>query len=396
MSHTTPTTLLTGATGFLGHFILRELLTRGRRVVTVLRAPLDETRQRLWTMMNRIGVDCDHYEQAGLLVTTEGALPDDLPDGKWGATDDILSCAASLQLHSNGNGEPFRTNVNGIEMLLDWARRHHVRRFHAVSTAYVCGGHKAGIREMLHAEPPTFQTDYERSKWTAEQMVTEWGKEPGNLVTLLRPSFLIGHSETGYTTQFGGFYQFARIVAMMTEHFRHEHKPTNGDATCIPHRIPGRKTDPVQNLVPVDFAARIAAEVVLDPSLHGRIYHLTDPNPPTWDDFRVWLEKYFNIYGGEFIDSDEMSNGRSRAESLLWEKYDLLLPRLHHHVLFDQSNTRDVMNRHGIEFPRLDQSRFNRLLDYAATQKWGQKNGRDHNGTHRKSKERKPASVASL
>ncbi len=393
MSHNTPTTLLTGATGFLGHYILRELLTRSRRVVALLRAPLDETRERLWSMTRRIGFDCQPYADKGMLVTMEGALPDDLPDSEWGPTDDILSCAASLQLHANGNGEPFRTNINGVEMLLDWARRHNVRKFHAVSTAYVCGGHMGGIREISHPEPPSFQTDYERTKWTAEKMIAEWGRETGNTVTLLRPSFLIGHSETGYTTQFGGFYQFARIVAMMTDHFREAHPPTNGDATHIPHRIPGRKNDAVQNFVPVDFAARLAAEVVLDPSLHGRIYHLTDPNPPTWDDFRQWLEKYFNMYGGTFADTDELSNGVSQAETLLWEKYDLLLPRLRHRVHFDQSNTREVMQQRGIEFPQLDQPRFNMLLDYAASQKWGQKNGRDHNGTHRKSKPPKPAAV---
>jgi nucleoside-diphosphate-sugar epimerase len=277
-----------------------------------------------------------------------------------------------------------------VDQLLAWARHHDVRTFHAVSTAYVCGGLKDNVREVFHAEPPTFQTDYERTKWFAERKLREWAEGNGRSFSVLRPSFLIGHSETGYTTQFGGFYQFARLVAMMAEHYRDD---SSTEPTCIPHRIPGRPNDPIQNLTPVDFASRIVAEVVLKPDLHGRIYHLTDPAPPTWNDFKEWLDEYFNIYGGSFADSDNLSNGRSPVESLLWEKYDLLVPRIHHHIKFDQTNTREVMRRIGLEFPALHKQRFFKMLDYAASQRWGQKNGRDHNGTHRKSKARRPAGV---
>ncbi|HUN81195.1 MAG TPA: SDR family oxidoreductase [Phycisphaerae bacterium] len=390
MKSHTPTTLLTGATGFLGHFILRDLVQRGRRVVAILRAPLAGSTQRLSAMLAGLGMDLEEHRRTGLVLLREGALPDELPEPDWGATDDVVSCAASLQLLANGNGEPYKTNIEGMDQLLAWARQHNVGTFHAVSTAYVCGGLKNNVREVFHPEPPTFQTDYERTKWFAERKLHEWADANSRSYTVLRPSFLIGHSETGYTTQFGGFYQFARLVAMMAEHYRNG---SNGDGTHIPLRIPGRQNDPIQNLVPVDFASRIVAEVVTTPGLHNRIYHLTDPAPPTWDDFKSWVEEYFNIYGGYFVDSDELSNGRSAAESLLWEKYDLLMPRIHHHVHFDQAHTREVMQRVGLEFPALSKQRFFKLLEYAASQRWGQKNGRDHNGTHRKSKARRPAGV---
>jgi len=389
MAHHPSTTLLTGATGFLGHYVLRDLLLRGQRVVALLRPPLQSSAQRLHEMVAKIGFDSDAYIQSGQLVLCEGAMPDALPSaGHWGSTDDIVSCAASLQLFSNGNGEPFKTNVTGIETLIDWARRHHVRTIHAVSTAYVCGAYKDNVREIFHPQPPSFQTEYERSKWIAEQKLAEWGRENGNVLTVLRPSFLIGDTTTGYTTQFGGFYQFARLVAIMAEHYR-DH--SNGNGTYIPHRIPGGKNDPVQNLVPVDHASRLVAEIVLDAALHGRIYHLTDPSPPTWDDFKRWLEDYFHVHGGYYV--DELPPDHNPAEMLLWEKYDLLMPRIHHHVQFDNHNARQVMERFDFCFPKLNQERFARMLDYAASQRWGQKNGRDHNGSHRASKRRQPAKV---
>jgi len=379
MTQHASTILMTGATGFLGQFLLRDLLLRGRRIVAILRAPPASAAERLAGMMQRLGFDVGPYVASGQLLLEHGSLPDELPPPRWGRTDEILSCAASLQLFSNGNGEPFRTNALGAEALIEWAKAHGVGRLHAVSTAYVCGCYKDRIGEVFHLRPPDFQTEYEFSKWLAEDHFARWGREPGHVLTILRPSFLIGDSRTGYTCQFGGFYQFARLVSLL----RDQHADGgNGHGTFIPLRIPGREHDPIQNLVPIDFAARMVTEVVCNPSLQGRIYHLTDPRPPTWTDFKQWLEEYFNIYGGRFVDCDELSADRTPAESLLWEKYDLLMPRIHHHIRFDQANSLDVMRRLGITFPSLTRQRMFTLLDYAASQNWGARSKPGANGAN--------------
>lgn len=378
MEQLRPTTLLTGATGFLGQFILRDLLQRNRRVVALLRAPLQDTRHRLAGLLRQLNVEVEDYVKSGQLILREGALPDDLPDGHWGPTDDIVACAASLQLYSNGNGEPFKTNVEGTTVLIDWARRHSVHRIHAVSTAYVCGTKSQRVMEEIHEErPPSFQTQYEESKWIAEAALGEWAREDGNILTILRPSFLVGDSTTGYTTQFGGFYQFARLISLMKSECGNG---SNGEISHIPHRIPGRPEDPIQNFVPVDYAARVIAEVVLDPQYHGRIYHLTDPAPPCWDDFKKWMETYFGISGGYFVDAEQNGDltDKSAAESLLWEKYDLLVPRIRHHPLFDDSNTRTVREAAGVRYPSFSRERVFTFLDYAVSQRWGQKANRRH------------------
>lgn len=370
-----PTTLMTGATGFLGQFVLRELLQRGRRVVALLRSPLQDSRRRLAGLMRPLGVELDEHVTAGRLILREGALPENLPDGEWGPTDDILACAASLQLFSNGNGEPYKTNVEGTRTLLEWADRHHVTRIHSVSTAYVCGSHRDVIREVHHPRPASFQTEYEETKWQAEEMLAQWSRANGNTLTVTRPSFIIGDSTTGYTTQFGGFYQFARFVSLMKAECGSN---SNGDGTYIPLRIPGRPDEQIQNLVPVDYAARMIAEIILHPELHGRIYHLTDPNPPTWDAFKQFLEGYFHIYGGYFVDGESLPSDKTEAESLMWEKYDLLMPRIHHQPLFDEANTRAVRQSLGLEYPSLTPQRLSLLLDYAVSQRWGQRANRRH------------------
>lgn len=378
MAEHQPTTLLTGATGFLGQYILRDLLRRQRRVVALLRAPLQDSRHRLAGLLRQLDVELDDYVKSGQLLLREGALPESLPDGHWGPTDDIVACAASLQLYSNGNGEPFKTNVEGTAVLIDWARRHDVHRIHAVSTAYVCGTKGQRVLEEIHHDrPPSFQTQYEESKWIAEGSLAEWARENGNVLTILRPSFLVGDSTTGYTTQFGGFYQFARLISLMKSECG---DGSAGEISNIPHRIPGNPEDPIQNFVPVDYAARMISEVVLGSQHHGKVYHLTDPAPPSWDEFKKWMETYFGITGGYFVDAagDGQLSDKSEAESLLWEKYDLLVPRIRHQPVFDDSNTRQIRETAGVNYPAFSRERVFTFLDYAVAQRWGQKASRRH------------------
>ncbi len=363
------TTLMTGATGFLGNFVLRDLLQRGRRVVAILRAPLADRRERLLGLLQEIGLDARRCMENGQLILIEGGLPDSLPEPTWGRTDDILHNAASLELFTNGDpqGDPYRTNVEGAMAMLQWADRHEVKRVLAVSTAYTCGWNDGVIPEAFHDPAPQFQTDYEKSKWTAEMLFREWSRRNGRTLTVCRPSFLVGDSETGYTSQFAGFYQLARLVGVLKQQY---HDPNNGTRTYIPLRIPGNPED-VQNVVPVDFVSRLIAEIVVRPQYQGRIYHLTNPQPPTNDLMKRCYEDYFGLHGGFFAPPDEVVGKCSPAESLLWDQYSLLTPRVVHTPQFDTSHTQEVMRDLGITFPALDKDRILRLFDWAARRNWG-------------------------
>lgn len=364
-----PTTFLTGATGFLGQFLLRELLQRGRRVVVLLRPPAGDALRRLTALMHPLGVELERRIAAGDVVTVTGAIPDALPTPDWGRTDDVVHSAACLQLFQNGNAEPWKTNVDGVRALLAWADQHSIQRIHAVSTAYVCGMNGDCIREVLHDEPVGFQTDYERSKWQAERILATWAAAaPGRSLTIYRPSFVVGDSDTGYTTQFGGFYQLARMVGMLKNHGQNGH----GDDYYVALRIP-LNPEARHNVVPVDFAARLIAAAVVDESTHGRIYHVVDPAPPTNDFWKSCFEEYFHLHGGYFVDSRHSNGAQSEAEAMLWEQLDVLVPRLRHTPAFDTTHAQALMRKAGLQYPALDRKRALRLLDYAARSGWGKR-----------------------
>lgn len=372
---------MTGATGFLGNYLLRDLLRGGQTVTAMLREPLEQSQSRLTGNLLALDLDLAPHLADGSLTLVAGSLPDALPKLKT-KPDEILSCAASLQLYANGNDEPFKTNVQGIERLVEWATENDVRRIHAVSTAYVCGSYTQSVREVFHRPEPEFKTQYEKSKWLAESLLVDWAQGPGRCLTVYRPSFLVGDSQSGYTTQFGGFYQFARMLAILKQTYGDGNQNGNGSQngngngalTHVPLRIPARE-DATQNFVPVDFTSRIIAEVMGDESLHGRIYHLTDPEPPTYGDIKSYLETYFKIEGGYFTDPEEAVSDSTPAESLVWEQYQEAALRLSHSPQFCQRNTAQVMDGAGIPFPVMDQQRLSMLLDYAVAARWGSRNG---------------------
>ncbi len=367
------TLFMTGATGFLGQFVLRDLLARGVRLAVMVRPPRSGSSERLRRLMAEIGTDLDACLRQGQLILVEGVLPDTLPEPTWGRTYAILHCAASIKLFLNGDGDPFHTNVEGTRAMLAWAERQGIHRLFAVSTAYTCGWSRGLVRETFHREVPEFQTDYERSKWLAEGMLEAWAEVPDRSLTVFRPSFLVGESQTGYTTQFGGFYQLARLIALLKQqHARNGNG--NGEPTCIPLRIPGRAED-AQDFVPVDFVSRLMTEVILRPEFHGRIYHLTSPERFTNGFIKQCFEEYFGLCGGTFADPDTVLGRCSPDEALLWDQYAIMTPRVMHCPQFDLTHTREVMQASGVRFPVLDRQRVFRLLDYAAARGWGRSNG---------------------
>jgi len=361
------TILLTGATGMVGMYVLRELLARRMRVVVLLRGPLGSSLERLARATSAIGVDLAESMRAGRVLPAEGTLPASLPHPIWGRTDDIIHCAACLQLFGDGSDEPHLTNVQGTRALTSWADAHGVPRFHLVSTAYACGMAHGVVREVMHHAQPEFHTDYQRTKWLAETDTLRWARSTGRVLTILRPGLVIGDSATGFTQQFSGFYQLARMVDVCYRRFVH----LRNGSLHLPMRLPGRP-DAEQNLVPADFLGAAITEIVARPELHGRIYHLTNPAPPINAEIKSWFEAYYDIDGGEFADGSEDRYG-SAPELTFLSMNEVVLKQFEYAPRFDCTNTTAALADSPVTFPRLTPDHARRMLDFAIAAKWGRK-----------------------
>ncbi len=106
------TVLLTGATGFLGHYVLAEFLARGFRCVVLLRPPIEASIGRLANLLAELDVDADRHIADGSIEPISAELPDRLPHVPVDSSAVLIHAAAATNFRRNASGDPERTNVD--------------------------------------------------------------------------------------------------------------------------------------------------------------------------------------------------------------------------------------------------------------------------------------------
>jgi thioester reductase-like protein len=273
--------LLTGATGLLGRYLLRNMLLDDLPVAVVIRP------SRRAKVQQRVEEVMGHWDQqAGRAlprpVVLEGDISEpglglDARSTAWVAANcsHVLHNAASLTFQSEGpEGEPWLSNVAGTRNVLGLCRTTGIRQFHHVSTAYVCGLRTGRVLESELDVGQQFGNDYEQTKVQAEKMVRE--ADFLDRYTIFRPSIIVGDSQTGYTTTFHGFYTPLQLAhAAAKQGITTAEESANSDLLSWV-KMTGNDR---KNLVPVDWVAAVTSFVVAHDEHHGRTYHLTAPNP---------------------------------------------------------------------------------------------------------------------
>ena len=169
--------LLTGPTGLLGSYLLRNALEAGRHVAVLIRPSRAESvRARVESVLARVEKANGRILPRPVVIEgnlTRPGLGIDAADVRWIGRhcDAVLHNAANLTFEGVAPGEPWLSNVQGTRELLQLCRATGVRRFHHISTAYVCGRREGRILETELDEGQQFNNDYERSKAAAEKIL---------------------------------------------------------------------------------------------------------------------------------------------------------------------------------------------------------------------------------
>jgi|GEM_PF-670089 len=353
---------LTGATGFLGHYLLAELLNHPRvRCRVLLSAPIFKSSDRLAELLEQIGLDLMALIAEGRVVPIEGRLPNDVHQPDLDGVDLILHAAGNTTFRSSGSGEPGRTNVEGTRALLSLARGASVPRFVFVSTAYVCGDRTGHQEESFLATRPSFRNDYECSKWQAEALVWNWGCDTG-IATICRPSILFGDRKRGRATAMKGLYVVAKATDILARAM------DEGDETNrhqIPLRILGRG-DATCNVVPVDWVAQKVCETALQRADESSVHHITNPDPPTHEEVKTWLEAHFDIGGGRFSDATWPLADANHYEDLFYSLGNICLDYFRNGLTFESRCAESIPPEHRL----IDRASFLRCLNYAQESNW--------------------------
>lgn len=170
---------------------------------------------------------------------------------------------AAVQYVGVSEDEAERVNVGGTRNVLTLAREMKaLKRLVHFSTAFVSGDRIGVITEDELDVGQRFRNAYERTKFRAERLVQ--AAMPRLPITILRPSIVVGHSETGEIDRFDGIYMMGMLIVT---------SPLN-----VPLPLPGEGVAPL-NVVPVDFVTRAAIQLACDRAAEGKTFHLVDPNP---------------------------------------------------------------------------------------------------------------------
>lgn len=270
---------MSGPTGLLGEYLLKDLITMGWNVAVLCRsAPGRRPEDRIENLMVRWEQQLGRALPRPVVIDsdiTENDLGISISDRAWIKRHcyAFLHNAASLTFDTNReDGEPWRSNLIGTQHAIRACKEAGIAFVFHVSTAYVCGRRTGAILESELDIGQSFATEYEASKCASE---IEWRNASFDHLTVFRPAIIVGDSESGYTSTYHGFY--APLKSMATLLLQGAKLGVSDEPVPMESMLAalGLTGSEEKNFVPVEWVSRVIASVVSVPASWGRVYHLT-------------------------------------------------------------------------------------------------------------------------
>lgn len=364
--------LLTGATGLVGQYLLRDLLTQGIPVAVVIRGQGKKSAQE------RLDKTLSFWEkELNRSLPPPRCLEGDIGQEDLGLSSEdrtwvskncrsIIHNAASLTFFGKDREqEPWLSNYTGTAHVLDLCRHTGLREMHYMSTAYVCGKRTGIIREDELACGQEFRNDYEECKFEAEKLVRS--ANFFNELTVYRPAVITGDSQTGYTATYHGVYSYIQFIWLMVQML-----PADPDGRLhYPCRL-NLTGDEQRNLIPVEWVSAVTAHIFKNPRLHGQTYHLTPEKQVVFRDAMHAMKGYFNFYGPTFVGPGDLDPATMNDyEKTFYQYVSRYMEYWSLEPVFDCSHTKAAAPH--LPCPTLDEACWRRLIDFAIQDRFGKR-----------------------
>jgi NAD(P)-dependent dehydrogenase (short-subunit alcohol dehydrogenase family) len=254
---------VTGATGFIGRNLVELLLEREGTVYALVR---EGSKGRLEELRRRWGVGDDRV--VGVVGDVSeprlGISGADL-ERLAGEVDQLFHLAAVYDMTADAESQRV-ANVEGTRHMVELATAIEAGTVHMVSSIAAAGLYHGTWREDMFEEAENLDVHpYFRTKHDSEGVVRYECERPWRVY---RPGIVVGSSESGEMDKVDGPYYFFKLIRRIRN--------------TVPQWMPmlgveGREI----NIVPVDFVVRAMDHIAHEDGLEGRVFHLTDPQPPT-------------------------------------------------------------------------------------------------------------------
>ena len=256
------TYFVTGATGFIGKFLVKNLLARQGTIYVLVRKNsvkklealypwwgLDEKQKRVVPILGDLG------------KLKLGVAPADIAKLK-GKIAHLFHLAAIYDLSADAASQQ-TANIDGTRNAVEFAEAVKAGIFHHTSSIAAAGLYDGTFREDMFDEAEELDHPYFRTKHDSEGIVRNECKVPWRVY---RPGMVVGHSETGEIDKIDGPYYFFKLIQKMRDVVP-KWMPTVG--------IEGGRI----NVIPVDYVVDAMDHIAHKKGLDGGCFHLTDPEP---------------------------------------------------------------------------------------------------------------------
>ncbi|MFT4047597.1 MAG: SDR family oxidoreductase [Solimonas sp.] len=272
---------VTGATGFIGKFLVGELLQKPDATVYVLvragsQDKFDALRERFGEAGDRLIAVHGDVTQPGLIDEAEREkLKDRIAH--------VFHLAAVYDM-AMSDEQADRINIDGTRHVVEFANGlgGQVRLHHVSSVAVAGSGYSGRFTEAMFDEGQRVDHPYYRSKFESEKIVRNESKVP---FSIYRPGVVVGSSETGEMDKIDGPYYFFKTIQKLSY--------------AIPKWLPllGIEGGKVP-IVPVDYVAKAIATIAHQDGHDGECFCLIQSKSPSVGDLLQTLLEV--AHGPEF------------------------------------------------------------------------------------------------
>ncbi len=281
--------LMTGATGFVGAYMLRDFLEQTSVTLYCLVRAKSEAAglERIRRQAARLGLWQPGYAERLRIVTGDVSQPRlGLEPGAYQRlaheVDTVLHSAAVVNFIY-----PFQAmkavNVDGVQRVIEFAFEGQVKPVHYLSTTAIwpMGAHRTFTEDMDLDQDLLLNLAYDETKWVAEKMLRQAAGR-GLPVAVYRPGEVSGDSRTG---------------ASDLSHLASAILKGGLQAGVFP------ALNSYLDAAPVDYVAQAVVYLMTQRQPLGRAFHLCNPRPMHAHDAYRWLQGHG--YAFEVLPFDE-------------------------------------------------------------------------------------------
>jgi NAD(P)-dependent dehydrogenase (short-subunit alcohol dehydrogenase family) len=250
---------VTGATGFIGRFLVQELVDNREGDIFVLvregSLPRIELLKRRWRSDRVIPVVGDLTEE------NLGVDPEWIAQHRGDITHFFHLAAVYDMTADDATNDAM--NVDGTRHALGLAGGLEAGCFHQVSSVAAAGEYDGTFDESMFDEGQHLPSPYHRTKFESERIVRDECPVPWRVY---RPAVVVGDAEHGTMDKVDGPYYFFPLIKRLRD--------------VLPSWLPLVGVDLGDtNVVPVDYVAKAMDHLAHLANRDGEAFHLVNPEP---------------------------------------------------------------------------------------------------------------------